>query len=276
MITVNGKEIDQEEFLRTCRTYVMQSGKKEITADEKVAIANQLVNANLLLSAGKSSSVEVTAEELEENFNNFKAQYPTEEEFKGALEIVGDTEESIKVKLEDNILLHKYLSEEFYSKTEVTDEDAESFYNENEQQFVSPDQVQASHILVKEENEASDVKAKLDSGENFEDVAKKDSKCPSKEKGGDLGFFGKGQMVPEFEKAAFTLNVGEVTGPVKTDFGYHMIKVTDKKESEKQSFDSVKENIKAYLSKGIADQLVSEKINTLREDAEIVIDEEKL
>ena len=276
MITVNGEELSREEYVRTCSTYMMQSGKAEITADEKTAIANQLVNANLLLQEGKSSSVEVTPEELDENFNNFKAQYPSEEEFKAALEKVGDTEETIKEKLKDNILLHKYLSEEFYSKPEVTDDDAESFYKENEKQFVSPDKIQASHILVKEESEASDVKAKLDSGEKFEDLAKELSKCPSSGKGGDLGFFGKGQMVPEFESAAFSLNVGEVTGPVKTDFGYHMIKVTDKKESEKQSFDSVKENIKAYLGKGIADQLVSDKINKLRENAEIVIDEAKL
>ena len=276
MITVNGKELSTEEYKRTCATYMMQSDKKELTADEKTAIANQLVNAHLLLMAGKESDVEVTSEELETNFTNFKAQYASEEEFAEALERVNDTEESIKEKLNENILLHKYLSEKFYTKVSVSDEDAEIFYRENEAQFISPDQVQASHILVKEENEASDIKAKLDSGDNFEELAKEFSKCPSGAKGGDLGYFGKGQMVPEFEQAAFSLNPGEVTGPVKTQFGYHMIKLVDKKESEKQTFESVKENIKAYIGKGIADQMITDKINELRENAEIEIEESSL
>ena len=276
MITVNGKEISSEEYSRTCSTYMMQSGKQEITKDEKIAVANQLVNARLLLDAGKESDVEVTDDELEENYANFKAQYSSEEEFKAALENVKDTEQSIKEKLKDNILLHKYLSEYFYSKPTVTNQDAENFYAENEKHFVTPDRVQASHILVKDEKAAEEVKSKLDAGGTFEDLAKEYSKCPSAEKGGDLGLFGKGQMVAEFEKAAFSLNVGETAGPVKTEFGYHMIKVTDKKKSEKQSFESVRDNIKAYLAKGIADQLVTEKITELREASEIVIDEDSL
>ena len=276
MITVNGKELGAEEYKRTLYTYQMQTGKKDLTADEKSAIANQLVNAYLLLMAGKESDVEVTKDELDQNYENFKAQYASEEVFKAALEKVNDTEESIKEKLNENILLHKYLSEKFYSRTAVTNADAENFYKENEQQFVTPDQVQASHILVKEEKEADDVKAKLDDGVSFEDLAKECSTCPSREKGGDLGYFGRGQMVKEFEEAAFDLNVGEVTGPVKTQFGYHMIKLVDKKKSAKQEFDAVKENIKAYLGKGIADQMITEKINELRESAEIVIDEASL
>ena len=276
MITVNGKKLSSEEFNRTCVTYQMQTGKNELTAEEKTAIANQLVNAHLLLMAGMESDVEVSKEELEENYSNFKAQYASEEEFEAALAKVDDTEVSIKEKLNENILLHKYLSENFYSAVEVSDSDAEDFYRQNEQQFVTPDQVQASHILVKEEKEAEEVKSKLDAGENFEDIAKEVSKCPSSAKGGDLGFFGKGQMVKEFEDAAFALNPGEVTGPVKTQFGYHMIKLVDKKKSAKQSFESVRENIKAYIAKGIADQMITDKINELRETAEIVIDEAAL
>ena len=276
MITVNGRELSSEEYKRTCGTYMMQTGKNTLTDDEKAAIADQLVNAHLLLMAGQESDVEVTKEELEENYSNFKAQYDSEEDFKSALEKVNDTEESIKEKLKENILLHKYLSEKFYSKVSVTNAEAEKFYAENEQHFVTSDSVRASHILVKEEKEADEVKAKLDSGSNFEELAEEYSKCPSSAKGGDLGYFEKGQMVKEFEEAAFSLNPGEVTGPVKTQFGYHMIKLVDKKKSAKQSFESVRENIKSYIGKGIADQLVTEKINELRESAEIEIDRNSL
>jgi parvulin-like peptidyl-prolyl isomerase len=90
-------------------------------------------------------------------------------------------------------------------------------------------QVRASHILVEDEKTAKKLKADIDAGADFKKVAKKNSKCPSGEQGGDLGFFGKGQMVKEFEDAAFSLAVGVVSQPVKTEFGYHLIVVTAKK-----------------------------------------------
>ena len=90
-------------------------------------------------------------------------------------------------------------------------------------------QVRASHILVKTEDQANDILKRINGGEDFADVAKRFSKCPSGSKGGDLGWFGKGMMVPEFEKAAFETAEGNIVGPVKTQFGYHIIKVTGSK-----------------------------------------------
>ncbi len=90
-------------------------------------------------------------------------------------------------------------------------------------------EVRASHILVEEESKANELKKQIDGGYDFARVAKKHSKCPSGASGGDLGFFGKGMMVKEFEEAAFSLEVGQVSEPVKTQFGYHIILVTEKK-----------------------------------------------
>ncbi|MCI0504278.1 peptidylprolyl isomerase [Candidatus Micrarchaeota archaeon] len=90
-------------------------------------------------------------------------------------------------------------------------------------------QVRASHILVKDEKTASELKAEIDKGADFAKVAKKHSKCPSGQSGGDLGFFGKGQMVKEFDEAVFSLPVGVVSAPIRTEFGYHLIVVTAKK-----------------------------------------------
>ena len=90
-------------------------------------------------------------------------------------------------------------------------------------------EVRASHILVASEQEAKDLKTRIDNGEDFGQLAQQNSKCPSGRSGGDLGFFGKGMMVPEFEKAAFACNTNEVSEPVKTQFGYHLIKVTEQR-----------------------------------------------
>jgi len=92
-----------------------------------------------------------------------------------------------------------------------------------------PKEVRASHILVKTEAEANEILFDLKRGASFEDMAMKKSLCPSKSKGGDLGFFTRGRMVKEFEDAAFSLQKGELSKPVKTQFGYHIIKVTDQK-----------------------------------------------
>jgi parvulin-like peptidyl-prolyl isomerase len=91
------------------------------------------------------------------------------------------------------------------------------------------DQVRASHILVKEEASAKQLKSQIEGGASFEEMAKQHSSCPSKREGGDLGWFGKGQMVKPFEDAAFSLNEGKVSDPIKTQFGYHLIKVTGTK-----------------------------------------------
>ena len=131
----------------------------------------------------------------------------------------------------------------------VTIDEAEvkAYYDANKTQFQSEKQVKAKHILVEEEELAKKVAEEIRAGKDFATAAAEYSTCPSKEKGGDLGYFGKGQMVPEFEKAAFEGAVGEVIGPVKTQFGYHLILVEDKKEEQARAFSEVKDQLEASL-----------------------------
>lgn len=126
-------------------------------------------------------------------------------------------------------------------KVTLTDEEVAAYFQAHKAQFAAGAQVRAKHILVDSEDKAKKVEQEIASGsKSFEDAAKEYSSCPSKEKGGDLGFFGKGQMVPEFEKAAFEAEIGTLTGPVKTQFGYHLIRVEDKKEETPADFESIK------------------------------------
>lgn len=132
-------------------------------------------------------------------------------------------------------------------KVTLDDAEVKAYYDANPAQFTTGEQVKAKHILVDEEDVAKKVAEEIAAGKSFEDAAKEYSTCPSKEKGGDLGYFGKGQMVPEFEKAAFEGTVGELIGPVKTQFGHHLIIVEDKKEKEVLTFEAVKDQLEDKL-----------------------------
>lgn len=150
-------------------------------------------------------------------------------------------------------------------KVTVTEQEAKDYYDKNPSQFVSEKQVKAKHILTDTEETAKKVADEIAKGKPFEEAAKEYSTCPSKEKGGDLGYFGKGQMVPEFEKAAFEGSVGELLGPVKTQFGYHLIVVDDKKEEKALAFSDIKEQL--------LDKLLQQKKQTVYMDTVKALEE---
>lgn len=162
-------------------------------------------------------------------------------------------------KIEKRVLASMAV-EKVISDIKVTDEEVSKYYDEHKAAFQVPESVKASHILVvvsKDAGKKEWVKAKKEINKirkeitskkiTFADAAKKYSGCPSKAAGGDLGFFTKGQMVPEFEKTAFSTPVGEISKPVKTQFGYHIIKVTEKKDATSKKLDEVKATIKQQL-----------------------------
>src|SRR3712207_6079874 len=136
---------------------------------------------------------------------------------------------------------------DLFSKISVSDEEIKEFYDNNKDLFKLKEKIEASHILVDTVEEANKVINEIKSGLTFEEAAKKYSKCPSKSAGGSLGIFGKGNMVPEFEKAVFQLEKDTVSEPVKTQFGYHIIKVKEKYPETINEFDKVKNEIKTKL-----------------------------
>lgn len=129
----------------------------------------------------------------------------------------------------------------------VTDEELKNYYNSNKAAFGKPATVSARHILVEKEEDALRIQKEIEEGLSFSDAAMKYSTCPSNQQGGNLGEFSKGMMVPEFEKAAFEAEIGKVAGPVKTQFGYHLILVEGKKEASEKPFEEVKDQIAAQL-----------------------------
>jgi peptidyl-prolyl cis-trans isomerase C len=147
----------------------------------------------------------------------------------------------------------------------VTDDEAKAFFEENKGELVSGESVNASHILVDSEEKANEILAKINAGEiSFEDAARQNSSCPSSEQGGNLGEFTRGQMVPEFDEACFSMAVGEISGPVKTQFGFHLIKLNDKKEATPIAYDDIADQIKQKLVSDKQQAAYQSKINQLK------------
>ncbi|MFZ2957839.1 MAG: peptidyl-prolyl cis-trans isomerase [Candidatus Ozemobacteraceae bacterium] len=200
---------------------------------------------------------EVVKRFVEKKFDELSKTYP--EAAKSARKRVG-----IKALIDERIA----------KTTTVSDDEIKEHYTKNLQQFNKPAQTRAHHILVETEEKAKEILAKLEKNEKFEDLAKAESKCPSGKEGGDLGFFGEGQMVPEFDNVTKTAELNKVVGPVKTKFGFHLIRVDERKPAGTVALEEVKEKIKAQIlperQKAAFEALLAElrKASTVKEFSE--------
>ena len=168
-------------------------------------------------------------------------------------------------RLKDNLLI-SYAGEKAISSVTVSDKEAEEYYEANKEQFNQGETVNASHILVDTEEKARAIYEEIASGKKtFEDAAREYSSCPSKESGGNLGDFGRGQMVPEFDTAVFSMVVGAISdAPVQTQFGYHLIKLNSKSESKKLEFSEVRDELFGMLENEKRRKAYESKINQLK------------
>ena len=162
-------------------------------------------------------------------------------------------------------ILAQMAMEEIMKDIEISDDEVAAYYEANMQQFTKGGTVSAKHILTETEEECSSILEAITSGEkSFEDAAKESSICPSGEKGGDLGKFGRGQMVKEFEDAAFSAELGHVVGPVQSQFGYHLIKVEEKEEASIAPLSEVMEPIKMNMRQQMQNSAYTEMVKELK------------
>ncbi len=213
-----------------------QRGASYNTPEGRKMILTQLINNKLLL--------------LDAKRNLFEA----EPEYRERLNMLKDQ------------LLTSYASEKVIRAVSVSDADAESYYNEHKAELIGEESVAASHILVDSEELALEILKKIEAGEiSFADAAKEYSSCPSKENGGSLGEFGRGQMVPEFDKKVFEMAPGEITKePVKTQFGYHLIKLDSKNEAREIPYAEIKDRLKDVVLQEKQKKAYDSKINQLK------------
>lgn len=190
-----------------------------------------------------------------------------------------DKSPEIAAKLEElkqQLVVEVFLKKKLEEQANISDADLKKFYDENIDKFKTGDQVRASHILVKTEAEARDVLDQIKKGGNFEELAKKYSIDAAKTRGGDLGWFGKGSMIPEFEKVAFAMKEGETSGIVRSKFGYHIIKLTGKRPAGTRSFEEAKELIKAKLMSEKQQEIFAKLKEDLKKGAKYSIKEDVL
>ena len=256
-----------------------------------------LISTKLLLKLAEADGYKPDPAKADEEFKKLTAQVPPEQ-LAETLTKQGMTPEAIKARIAMGLAIQKWIEEKVVPNIKVSDEDAEKFYRENQERFKKPETVRASHILIKIDEidpekakgmtddqkkkatdelkqqalkKAREILAKLKQGEDFAKLATENSACPSKEKGGDLGSFERGKMAEEFDKAAFSLKPGELSDVVETEFGYHIIKTTEKKESEFMPF----QDVKSFLVEGLKNQKTSEiiqdKIETEKKNRKVEI-----
>ena len=229
-LTVTEREVD--EFLAE----LGQRGQGYNTPEGRKAILEQIISSKLLLLDARHNLLE------------------TEPEFKAEL-----------AKLRENLLIN-YAGNKVISAVKITDEEVKKYYEDNLDKFKQGETVNADHILVDSEEKALEILAQIESGEmTFADAAKEFSSCPSGQRGGNLGDFGRGQMVPEFDKAVFALEVGEVTKtPVQTQFGYHLIKLNSKSEASVMPYEQIAPQLSDMVLNEKRREAYERKINQLK------------
>ncbi len=243
LATVNGKDITQKDVEALLQSIGPQGAAQFNSEEGKKQLLNELINQELIYLDALKNGVD------------------KEEAFVAELE-----------QVKTNVL-KQYALRNLLGNVTVTEGEIINYYNDNKEKFGKPESVAANHILVDNEEKAAEILKEINEGLEFGEAAKKYSSCPSKDRGGELGDFTRGKMVPEFEDAAFKMNAGDVSDPIKTQFGYHLIKVTDKKEPEVSKFDEVRDQIYQLLVGKQQNELYLGKTNELKDNYEVTINE---
>lgn len=252
--TVNGENISKDDL------------NEALMSQYGTSVLDTLISDQIVLQEMDKEKVTVTEEEVAEEMDAYMEQYGGEEAFKEVLDENGVSYDSIEHNIEIYLGSKKLIT----PGIEITDDEMETYFEENKESYAQAEEIEANHILVEDEDIAKEVKQKLDDGDDFSELAASYSTDDSnKDNGGELGYFGEGEMVEAFEEVAFAMEVDEVSDPVKTDYGYHIIKVTDHKEAKEANYEEVKEEIKETLIESKLSSEYTEWLNEKYEEYEI-------
>ncbi len=284
---VNGSVITQDQFdneMVQVNQEFLKQGKTPTDSqlkEIKKTVLETLINRELLFQESQKTGIHITEEVIQDQLKSVKKRFPNQEEFEKALKQMKLTENDVKSQISRAMAIRELINKQIIQNIMIPDQESRIFYDTHPEAFKQPEQVKASHILAEvkpnaEESKKSKamekikkVQKQLGEGDEFAELAKKYSDGPSKTKGGDLGYFKRGQMVKPFEDAAFALEPNQVSDIVETDFGYHLIKVLDKRPERVQPYEDVKQRINTYLAKEKEKKEINVYIEGLKKNAEI-------
>lgn len=284
---VNGSVITWADFDRELRHAQGQLSATGMPLDTsrltrlKQKVLEQLIGRELLYQESQKRGIKVDKEAINEQLKTLKKQFASEEDFKNILTNMNLSEDTIKSQFKRDGAIQEFIDKEFVEKITIPDKEIKIYYDSNRDLFKQPEQVRASHILINVDpkgdasqkaealKKIKDVRRRLHKGEDFSALAKQFSQCPSSAQGGDLGYFNRGQMVKPFEKAAFALKSGAVSKIVETRFGYHLIKVVDKKPESIIGYKDVKDELGQYLKQEKVQKEVGLYVGKLKEKAKV-------
>jgi len=258
--------------------------------DVRKQVVEQIIILHLFDEEVKKAGIKVTDDDIDDRiFVEAVSQEPemTVEEYLEKVQAEGKTVEQFRAATKRQIGHDQLVEKEWATKVSVSDEEAKAFFDENKGKFQYPERIRASHILIEPEKtgDADQAKAaaqakaaqlleQIRTGADFAELAKANSSCSSSKNGGDLNYFARGQMVPEFEKAAFALEPGKISDLVETPFGFHIIQVTDHNEPGPIPFAEVKERIVEAMSSDKQTNFIKAYIEMLKSAADIVFVDE--
>ncbi|MBC5825951.1 MAG: peptidylprolyl isomerase [Candidatus Eremiobacteraeota bacterium] len=261
--TVNGQKITKGQLdarLEGCAAPQCPGGKTTL---------QQIVQQQLVFQYAKDNKIDVTDAEINAELDKIKQRFPGDQ-FQQVLKTQGLTLDDAKNVLREQLIVRKAVDKNIH----LSDADVKSYFTKNSALFNTPAQMRARHILVKSKAEADSIEAQLRKGANFADLARKYSVDPgSKDKGGELGFFGPGQMLPQFDAAAHALKPGQISPPVQTSFGWHIIQLEEKKPGGVANFASSQTKIRDQLTQAQEQQYVPQFLEQLRSKAKIEIND---
>jgi len=281
-VAISGKALEQK--MSEIRQQMSRGGKavnEEQLAAMKPRAVDNLIEEELLYQESQKKEIAVDQKTLEAALTDIRGRYDSKENYLTFLKKMKLTEDAFTEKVRRLLAIRQLFTTQVDAKLQVPDEEVKAFYTDNPQHFKTPEQVRARHILIKLEADAdkaareaamkkmAEVRKKLAGGEAFEDLAKQYSEGPSNIKGGDLGYFGRGQMVKPFEEAAFALAIGATSDIVETQFGLHLIRVEDKKEPGTVPYEKVRERIMEHLKKQKRNQAIATYLQDLKKGAKI-------
>jgi foldase protein PrsA len=232
---INGEAITKDQLYDAM---VKQGGQQAL---------DMLIMEKIIEMEAKKQGIQVTEQDVDKEIDKMAEQYGGREAFERIIGMYGYSIDGMKKDIGMSLKIEELLR----PSISITEEEMKEYFEENKETFAVEEQVKASHILTETEEAVAEVKEKLDAGEDFAELAKEYSiDEANKNYGGDLGIVKRGEMVPEFEEAAFSMEAGSISEPVKTQFGYHIIKVDDKKEAREADFEQSKEQIEEILFEG--------------------------